>query len=397
MSFLSSPQFTDSVLAHNQFGLSLLQLLTQNAGSDTVFFSPLSVAAALALATAGAAGSTQTELATAIFGPGAVAADAEEALSAHLQKLTTAPDDGPVVLSVASSLWADQRFELAPAFVERALALYQAKASVLDFETPEAAATINAWTSEQTGGRIPVIVSPEELAGPPLAAAVLLSTVYFRGKWANEFRPANTQPGLFLQADGTVQKVPFMRQISDDFGYLAGDGWQAVAMPYAFSKHSFSMLVFVPDAGDGLPAFLATLDAPRWASWHQELYLRTEPVEVDLTLPRFQLQWGANLVPTLKNMGLATAFTPGADYEPMGFKAEKGGGMLTSVLHQAFLAVDEEGTEAAAATAVLAGEGCGARAQQRRVEVRVDSPFVCAIVDNRSGAILFAGAIGQLA
>ena len=352
--------------------------------------------AALALATCGAAGSTRTELATALFGPGAVPADAEEELSTLLQQLTTVPD-GPVALRIASSLWADHRFELAPAYVERALALYQAKAAVLDFETPEAAATINAWTGEQTGGRVPVIVSAKTLAGPPPAAAVLLSTVYFRGKWANEFHPANTKPGLFLQADGTVRKVPFMQQVSNDFGYLAGDGWQAVSLPYAFAQHSFAMLVFVPDEGDGLPAFLAIIDAQRWASWHQNLYMQAEPVEVDLTMPRFQLRGGANLVPVLEDMGLAAAFAPGADYAPMGFEASEGGGMLGAVLHQAFLAVDEEGTEAAAATAISAGEGCGAAIELSRVEVRVDSPFVCAIVDNRSRVILFAGAVGQLA
>lgn len=381
----------------NRFGLALVRQVAQAAGSANVFLSPLGVLAALTLAMGGAAGATRAAFATTLFGEGPAADDAEEALARQLWELGQATE-GQAVLRIASSLWADHRFSMAPAFVERARALYRAEAATLDFAAPAAAPTINAWAHRQTQGRVSEIVSAKALAGPPPAAVVLLNAVYFQARWEFPFDPAATGPGLFRQADGATQQVPLMRRVSRHFGYLAGNGWQAVALPYEGRPRGTSMLVFVPDEADGLPAFLATLDAPRWATWHAALRARPEPLEVDLTLPRFRLEWGADLVPVLEQLGLAAAFRPGADFAPLGFRAEEGGGFIGAVLHKTFLAVDELGTEAAAVTAVMCLVGAGPpAAAPRRVVVRADSPFFCAIVDDQSGAVLFAGTVCDLA
>lgn len=383
------------VTAQNTFGLMLVQKSAAASGPKNVFLSPLSVFAVLALALGGAAGATRAAFAETLFGAALATEEAEQALAAQLRQLSEGKD-GQAALRIASSLWADQRFTLAPEFVERAHVLYQAEAATLDFTTPDAAATINAWARRQTEGRIAEIVSDGMLAGPPPAAVVLLNAVYFQARWRWEFNPANTKPGVFTQADGTTQPALFMRQASAQLGYLAGDGWQAVALPYEGYPRRTSMLVFLPNEPQGLPAFLATLDATRWAAWHRALRARTEPVEVVLALPRFRLEWSSDLAGTLGSMGLAPALGPDADFSPLGFRAEDGG-FIGAVLHKTFLAVDEQGTEAAAVTAlIMIGGGGRPLDPLRRVAVRVDSPFFCAIVDDETGALLFAGTVNNL-
>jgi serpin B len=383
------------VTAQNAFGLTLVQKSAVASSPNNVFLSPLSVFAALAMAMGGAAGATRAAFAETLFGEALASAEIEQALATQLRQLSESKD-GQAALRIVSSLWADQRFTLAPEFVEWAHALYQAEAATLDFTAPGAAATINAWAQRQTEGRIQEIVSDRMLAGPPPASVVLLNAVYFQARWRWEFNPANTKPGVFTQADGTTQQALFMRQASSYLGYLADDGWQAVALPYEGYPRRTSMLVFLPNEPQGLPAFLATLDATRWAAWHRALSTRTEPVEVVLALPRFQLEWSSNLASTLSNMGLAAALGAEADFSPLGFRAEDGG-FIGAVLHKTFLAVDEQGTEAAAVTAlVMIGGGGRPLGQPRRVAVRVNSPFFCAIVDDETGALLFAGTVNKL-
>ena len=386
------------IKAQNSFGLTLVQKSVAASASKNVFLSPLSVYAALALAMDGAAGTTRAAFAEVLFGEALAPGEAEQplALAKQLRRLGE-HKDGQAVLSIASSLWADQRFALATEFVARAHALYQAEAATLDFTAPDAAATINAWAQRETHGRITEIVSRSMLAGPPPAALVLLNAVYFQARWSREFNPADTKPGVFTRADGTTEQALFMHQASAQLGYLAGDGWQAVALPYEGYPRRTSMLVFLPNEPQGLPAFLAKLNAPQWAAWHEALGSRTERLEVDLALPRFRLEWSSDLAGTLKTMGLAPAFGADADFSPLGFRAEDGG-FIGAVLHNTFLAVDEQGTEAAAVTALIMIGGSGRPlVPPRRVEVRVESPFFCAIVDDETGAILFAGAIRTLA
>lgn len=384
------------VAAQNQFGLALVQRVAREAGAANVFLSPLGVTAALALAMAGAAGPTRATLAETLFGTPDAPDAAEAALADQLQTLTQAVEEQAVV-RIASSLWVNHAFALAPTFIERVRTRYQAEAASLDFADPAAAPTINAWAGQQTQGRVSDIVSTKELAGPPPPAVVLLNAVYFQARWESPFSAAATAPGWFSRADGTGLRVPFMRQVSQQIGYLAGDGWQAVRLPYEGYPRSTAMLVFVPDAPDGLPALLATLamlGASHWAAWQAAFWHSAESVEVDLTLPRFRLTWRADLAPALRHLGLAAAFAEGADFSPLGFRDEAGGGLLGAVVHSTFLAVDEEGTEAAAVTAVLMMAGGAAEpASKRRVEVRADSPFFCAIVDNHTQALLFAGTV----
>ena len=398
-------QTTTTTAAQTRFGLQLLQQVAQAAGEGTVAVSPLGVLAGLALVLAGAGGTTRAALKQVLFGAAPDLATAEKTFANWLQQLLQPSHltdnegnkvlDGAVLL-LATSIWADQRFTLAPDFVAQAQALYQAEAATLDFNAPSAAATINEWVRQHTQGKIDSIVSARTLAGTPPPELILLNAVYFRARWALEFDAKATKPGLFRRANGTTQEVSLMHQTNAGIGYLAGTGWQAVAIPYRSYGRSFSMLVFLPDELGGLPAFVAGLDATTWATWHQELQT-PQDVIVDLTLPRFTLEWSDDLAPVLRQLGLAPVFTPGADLSAVGFRPENGGGYIEAALHKTFLQVDEEGTEAASIFATIGiGGGNFYQPRPRRVVVKVDSPFLYAIVDNEDGTLLFAGAVNEL-
>jgi serpin B len=386
--------------AQISFGLALIRGVAQAADTLNVTLSPLGVVAALALAMGGAGGATRAAFAETLFGSSEKSAASKASFADQLRQLLQPNDEaeGNPILRLATSMWIDHRFTLAPTFANQARTLYQAEVAKLNLADPNAASTINSWVQRQTTGLISEIVSAEMLA-TPLLKVVLVNAVYFQARWANEFAPRDTQLGLFRQANGATQPAYLMHQISQSIGYLAGDGWQAVRLRYEGSPNYFSMLVFVPNEPNGLPAFLASLNAPNWQAWDAALKNPPEHLEVELTLPRFRIEWSGNLAPHLQQMGLAAAFAADADFTPMGFEAETGGSAIEAVLHKTFLAVDEQGTEAAAVT-VMMWMGGGLpddTAPPRRVTVKADSPFFYAIVDDQSGSLLFAGTVCDLA
>jgi serpin B len=384
--------------AQVQFGLTLVQRVASTATGTNVVVSPFGVLAAFALALSGADGSTRAALATALFGSPTAVQQAETAFAGYLHQLLHPKryaNEGSI-LALATSLWTNEGFALTPAFIERAQALYEAQASTLDFTDSSAATRINDWVKAHTQGKIADIVSAADLQGPPLPKIVLLSAVYFQAKWNNEFAPRATRSDWFRQANGTRQEAKFMHKVSHSIGYQVGNGWRAVTLSYSSYPRRYAMRIFVPDELSGLPAFLNTLEATTWAQWHQNFH--QGQVEVDLSLPRFRIEWSADLVPTLRQMGLADALGPGANFSAMGFRDEEGGGFIGSVVHKTYLAVDEEGTEAAAVTAMI-GIGGGRPVKPEpmpRVVVKVDSPFFYAIVDQQDATILFAGIVNEL-
>jgi serpin B len=393
-------QTTTATTAQNAFSLKLLQTLTETDKRSNVLVSPLGVLAALALAMVGTGGATKAAFEQALFGNNTNPERAAGTFADWLQQLlqTNNPpseEQADTLLNLATSLWVDHHFELASAFVQQARARYNAEAASLDFNSTAAAPTINSWVRQHTQGRIDSIVSASDLATTPPPELILLNAVYFRGAWAHEFDPDNTRPGHFRRADGTVQEAPFMHQVSGYIGYMAGDGWQAVSLPYCCSGRSFSMLIFLPADPTGLPELLGSLDPTKWASLHKAI--SSQGVEVELALPRFRVEWRADLAPTLRRLGLASAFTPGADFSALGFQAEKGGGFIDGVMHKTFLEVDEQGTEAAAVTAMMfVGGSAHEPTTPRRVAVKVDAPFLYAIVDDQDSTLLFVGTLNEI-
>jgi serpin B len=250
---------------------------------------------------------------------------------------------------------------------------------VLDFENaPEASrVTINDWVSEQTEDRIEDLI-PQGVIDA-LTRLVLTNAIYFNAAWDNPFEPGLTADGTFHLLDGGKVSVPMMRQ-TKSLGYARDEGVQAVELPY--DGQELSMVVLLPDAGE-FEAFENTLDAGRVDAIVKDISYR----QIALSLPRFEVESDFSLVDALTAMGMPDAFTGAADFSGMTGSRDL---FIAEVVHKAFVSVDEAGTEAAAATAVVMEKMA---MPEEPVEVTVDRPFVFLIRDLETGVVLFVGRV----
>lgn len=362
------------VSAKNAFGFKVFGALTRAPLQENVFIAPFSVATALAMTCNGAAGETRNAIARTLGVTDISVARlnrAEKTLAGRLKKA-----DERVELLVANSLWARKGIAFNPAFIKINREFYQAEVTALDFNRPDAPGTINAWVKERTRGRIQKIVNQIK----PEAVLFLINAVYFKGKWRNEFDPAATREGDFYPGDGATVRVKMMQR-SGRFLYCAGDGFQAVELPYGSGK--FSMFIFLPAQEVGLDNFLSQFTFDNWGVW-LGMFRSSEGT---LRLPRFKIEYERSLNDVLTELGMGIAFDlQRADFSAMG----RGPFAIGDVKHKSFVEVNEEGTEAAAVTSV---EMVLASVPHGRFEMTVDRPFVFAIQDNDTGLILFLGAV----
>ncbi|MHC5023377.1 MAG: serpin family protein [Planctomycetota bacterium] len=352
---------------------------------DNLVFSPYSVAAALSMTRAGAAGETAAQMDAVLHAD--VADDLHAGMNAIEQALARRSGErtrfdrttAHVQLNTANALWGDAQLEILGAFLDTLAAQYGAGMRLVDYRTnPDGARQrINAWVAEQTQDRIPKLLAQGTIS--PMTRLVLTNAIYFKAPWEKPFSERATSEQPFHRLDGTTVNAPLMRT-NDGMGYVKGEGWQAVELMYAGKE--LSMVVVVPDAGE-FEAFEAGLDGARLGAIAEGL----NPVMVYLTFPRFEFRTQASLASVLSRLGMPIAFTERADFtlitttEPL---------FISAVAHEAFIAVDEEGTEAAAATAVVASL---TSAPRNPVTLVVDRPFIFFIRDVETGAVLFLGRV----
>lgn len=361
---------TRVVTSENDLGFALLRRSPKNA-----FISPFSIGQALGVVYLGARGATAKAFVSASVVPPIDPTDFACA-SQNLRADLPATDPG-LTLDFANALWVRQGLTLKTAFVDSASAAFGADVKSLDFTSPEALRTINAWVSERTRGHIPAILSR---LGE--AQAIVTNAVYFKGLWERTFAKSQTSPDRFFGAAGTTT-VPFMKQTST-FPYYADAGFQIVRLGYRGDR--FAMYVVLPTKVTGSAIENALGNSLANALSH------AAPRQVELHLPKLHLNYDANLNAPLMNLGLAVAFSDRADFSGISDKPLQ----ITSVVHKTTLDVDEAGTTATAATAVIM-ETTARYNPERPVIVNVDRPFFCIIRDDRSGAVLFLGAIGDVA
>lgn len=367
--------------AYTGFGFDLLSELRKqekrkgrDGNGGNVFISPASIALALAMTYNGASGETAKAMAKTLRLQGMSLSDANKANLA-LHGLLENPDR-KVELNVANSLWQSKDVTFNPTFIARDKTFYRADLGRLDFSDPRSTDSINNWVSDKTRGKIPTIVG--RLSAQTLF--VLVNAIYFKGKWEKPFDKKKTRDGQFTLADGTRKTLPMMRQ-SGEYRYLDGNGFQAVALPYGSGR--MSMYVFLPCEKSSLKELAGSLTSENWKGWMDKF---TETPGT-VALPRFTLRYEAELNDVLKARGMTPAFSANADFSNM----VDGTAWIDQVLHKTFLDVNEEGTEAAAATAVV---GVGAAPPAREpFEMIVNRPFFCAIRDDRTGAVLFMGSV----
>ncbi|HQE91694.1 MAG TPA: serpin family protein [Anaerolineae bacterium] len=355
--------------------LDLYRVLRAQGGN--LFYSPYSISTALAMAYAGAAGETQRQMAAALhftLPPEAL----HPAFNALDLDLTAAEATDAFRLNIANALWAQAGYEFQPRYLDTLAVNYGAGLRLADFTQDalreEARQAINAWVSEQTEKKIEELLQPGDLK--PDARLVLLNAIYFKADWKVPF--SGDQQSHFMRLDGSSITVPAMTRRAET-PYLAGAGFTAFALDYKGDR--VRMLVLVPDAGT-FEAFEETLDAARIAAIMAEL----EPTDLQLTMPKFEFKARFALQNALANLGMTAAFQPGvADFSGMDGTHDL---FIQSIIHEAYVAVDEEGTEAAAATGVVAGI-----VSMPLNTITVDRPFIFLIHDVESDTLLFVGRV----
>ncbi len=379
---VASSDLAELVAGNSAFAFDLYQAIRKQSGN--LFYSPYSISAALAMTYAGARGTTEHQMADVLHF--ALPQDRlHPAFNALDQALASrgagakSKDGKPFRLRIANSLWGQAGYKFLPAFLDTLAENYGAGLRLVDFQkVPEAARkTINDWVSDQTEGKIRDLIPQGAI--DRLTRLVLANAIYFNAAWMYPFEKEATQDGPFYLLDGSQVTVPMMRQ-SKHFRYFAGDGVQAVELPYDGGE--VSMVLIVPDRGQ-FPAFEETLTAETVA----DILANMESANIDLTMPKFQYDATLSLADTLKAMGMPDAFSTNADFSGMDGTRNLA---ITDVFHKAFVAVDEAGTEAAAATAVVIGLTA---MPVLPIDLTVDRPFVFLIRDMQTGAILFVGRV----
>ena len=369
-------------IADDAFGTDMYRLLSERA-ADTVF-SPVSVAAALQMALCGARGQTAAELAGALHLGGSPDAAAEglRALAALVSDVTA---DGAVTFRAPATVWVQAGLPLRPAFTARLREAAAAAVADADFAgAPEEARTqINRVIAEQTEGKITGLLPPG--AVDDWTRLVLTSAIYLRAGWAETFPEQATTDAPFYPdgRDGPGLTVRMMRGTATRL-YVRGDGYQAVALPYR-GGGGLAMAVVLPDGP------LAALRPAITAGGMRGLLAGASRYRVTLSLPRFRVEAAFDLVPVLRQLGVTEAFTRRADFSGI-TEAERL--LINAVAHKAYVDVDEQGTEAAAATAIVFRPTAAFRAPPS-VTMTVDRPFLFAIIHTRTGLPLFVGQVSH--
>jgi serpin B len=367
---------------NNQFALELYGAVSSEGGSGNIFFSPLSISSALAMTYSGARGQTAEEM-NDVLHYGLSPENVGRAYGPFMDALGTGESTGegssePFTLSIANGLWVQDGFQLLEEYRQEVTRYFDAALENLDFQSDAEGArqTINEWVAEKTMDRITDLVPPGILT--PDTRVVLTNAVYFKASWDKPFEESLTRDGPFRLADGPAVQVPMMRQ-TEFFDYVSTEGCSAVELVYAGG--GASMLILLPD-GD-IDEFQTDLDA----ALLETIRNRMSRVNISLTMPRFEFSATLQLGGTLSSMGMPTAFDGGADFS--GFTGYPDL-FISEVMHKAFVKVDEAGTEAAAATAVVMNITA---MPPPPVEMNVNRPFLFFIMDRETDAIVFMGRV----
>ena len=369
----------DIVAGNSAFAFDLYQALRSADGN--LFYSPYSISLALAMTYAGARGETEQQMADTLhftlsqdrLHPTFNALDLELATRGEGAEGT---DEEGFRLNIVNAIWGQEDLEFLLEFLDVVAENYGAGLKLLDFVNApkDSRIVINDWVSEQTEGRIENLI-PQGFIDE-LTRLVLTNAIFFNAAWLSPFEEDLTRDGTFHLLNEAEVMVPLMR-LTAGFGLAKGDGYQAVELPYDGGE--LSMIILLPDTGQ-LEAFEGSLDAELVRTIMSNLVRQ----RLDLTMPKFEFDSDFGLADTLKGMGMPVAFSDSADFSGMTGRRDLA---ISDVVHKAFISVDEEGTEAAAATAVGVGP------TSVPPSVIIDRPFNFFIRDIETGAILFVGRV----
>ena len=380
------------VRGNNAFAFDLYRTLS--GGDGNFFYSPFSISQALAMTSAGARGETLRQMEATLhhrllqssLHPAFNALD--RTLASRGREPGGTPSDADeggqyFRLNIANAVWGQDGYHFLPAFLDLLAEHYGAGMMAVDFmgAPDESRLRINDWVAEETEGKVKDLLAPGVIEDS--TRLVLTNAIYFNASWVWQFNPSNTEVRPFHLAGGGTVSVPMMTETSKDFyGYARGDGYQVVDLPYSWGE--MSMTVLLPDEG-ALETFEGSLDT-------ETLNRIIDDIEIDyitLTMPLFEFESEFSLGDTLAELGMPDAFGGGTDFSGMTGSRDL---WISEVVHKAFVSVDEEGTEAAAATAVVMNESGPIK---EPIEVTVDRPFIFLIRDIGTGTVLFLGRVSN--
>jgi len=373
--------------ANNMFAFDIYGQLTAKTGEDkNLFLSPFSISSALALTYEGAKGETSDQIRSVFHFPEDITTLRDGYLSVNTGINAGDPE---YELNVANALWAEKTYQFLDSYINTADKYYSAKTTNLDFinQPEESRLTINGWAEEKTNDRIKDLI-PQGMIDP-LTRLVITNAIYFKGTWVLQFDENKTSEADFTTPSGDIVKVDMMQRTDEDavYGYAETDELQVLKMPYEHeSGKELSMFVILPKEND-LRAAEDVLSEGKLESIENSIGSK----RVKVFFPKFKLETEYQMSDTLAEMGMPVAFTGGADFSGMDGTNNL---FISDVVHKAFIEVNEEGTEAAAATAVVMK--LTAVVEEDPVPVfMADHPFVFLIQDDDTGNILFIGRISN--
>jgi serpin B len=363
------------IQTNNHFGLDLFSKIIASEEEANVMISPTSISLAMGMAYNGAETSTKEAFDSVLKYEGLTRAEVNE-ITRDLVKTLLTNSEGNL-LEIANSVWYRTNFPVYKSFIEMNKTYFDAEVKELDFADPASVDAINSWVADKTHDKIDKIID----ALSPESMMVLINALYFNCLWEIEFDPDETKTETFYNEDQTTFADVEMMTTEGKFNYAATDEFTAVELPYKNEK--FSMHLFLPAYGKTLDALIDKLDGESWNEWLEAF---SEHEKVQVTMPKFKFDYSRSLVGDLAGMGLGIAFTDAADFSGV----SEIDLLISEVIHKTYIDVNEEGTEAAAVTAVVfevtsVGPGGGP------IVIRLDRPFLFAITENSSKSIVFIG------
>ncbi len=363
------------IQADQQFAFELFREVISLSDQENVMISPLSVSYALGMTYNGAAGTTRDAFNDVLHFGDLTSQEVNESYKDLMDQLVHL--DELVEFSIANSIWYREGYPVLEQFITTNQDYFDAAVKALDFSSPGAVDIINNWIEDKTNDKIQDMLDYI----PADAVMYLINAIYFNAKWKYEFDPEETYSSAFHLEDGNVSDADFM-VINGNFNYTENEDFTAVELPYGDS--TFSMVIMLPSGENRVDDLVEEMDVPAWDSWFEN----TVSQHVEIEIPKFKYEFKDLLNEPLINLGLGVAFGGGANFSGITTAAEL---YISRVIHQTFIDVREEGTEAAAATIVELRE----TAMPVTPRFRADKPFLYVIRENSTSAILFMGKLGR--
>lgn len=364
------------IAANNDFGFEMFgHVFSAEKSDENIMVSPLSVSLALAMTYNGANNETKTAMEKTLKVYGLSPADINASYFDLVNDLKSL--DPKVLLEIANAIYYRNNFGVENNFIKTNQQYYNAEISSLDFSSPDALKTINGWVAQKTHGKIETIL--DEIK--PSHVMFLLNAIYFKGIWTKEFNKKSTEMKPFYLKNGSTIQAETMQRL-DTLPYTSNSLFSAVQLSYGMEN--YNMYVFLPEPGKNLQDIVDQLNNDNWQTWMKSFSVKQD---VDIKFPKLKYDYEIKLNDVLTEMGMGVAFTGAADFTGI----NKAGGLyIDYVKHKTFIEVNEEGTEAAAVTIVAIDKNS---VGPQKIAFHVNRPFMYAITEKSTGAVLFIGTV----